>query len=161
MRARAEREFAELGRLEAADGEMTPEAFLDELGELLWRDAGIIRDDAGLREALSELAALREQIGDLRIDGDRTTRSFELAVDLGFSLAVAEAMLRTALERTESRGAHYRADYPEPDEMFRENLVVSDGKYGMAIRRRSIREPSDLVQDALDEHHELDYHHLE
>jgi succinate dehydrogenase / fumarate reductase flavoprotein subunit len=161
MRARAEREFAELTQLEAAAGATTPEELLDELGELLWEDAGIIRDDEGLRDALSGLETLRDRIRDLRIEGDRTTRSFELAVDLGFSFAVAEATLRTALERTESRGAHYRADYPDLDGQFRENLVVSDGDHGMAIRRRSVAEPSKPVQKALDEHHELDYHHLE
>jgi len=161
MRARAEREFAALARLEAADGGSTPEELLDELGEILWTDAGIIRDDEGLRQALSELRAVRNRVGELRIEGDRTSRAFELAVDLGFSLAVAESTVRTALERTESRGAHYRADYPELDEQFRENLVVSDGQQGPAIRRRSVGEPSQPVQEALDERHELDYHHLE
>ncbi|MEA1930282.1 MAG: FAD-dependent oxidoreductase [Euryarchaeota archaeon] len=161
MRARAEREFAALARLEAADGGSTPAELLDELGEILWQDAGIIRDDEGLRQALSELQALRNRIRDLRIEGDRTSRAFELAVDLGFSLAVAESTVRTALERTESRGAHYRADYPAPDEQFRENLVVSDGPQGPAIRRRSVGTPSAPVQEALDERHELDYHHLE
>jgi Succinate dehydrogenase/fumarate reductase, flavoprotein subunit len=161
MRAQAEREFAGLTQLEAADGATTAEELLDDLGELLWRDAGIIRDEAGLREAVSELETLRDRISELRIEGDRTTRSFELAVDLGFSLAVAEATLRTALERTESRGAHYRSDYPEMDNQFRESLIVSDGKRGIAIRRRPVAEPSKPVQAALDEHHELDYHHLE
>ena len=161
MRAHAEREFAALTRLEAADGESTPEDLLAELGEILQRDAGIIRDDEGLRRALASLYDLRERVDDLRVDGDRTSRSFELAVDLGFSLTVAEATIRTALERTESRGAHYRADYPEADETFRETLVVSDSDRGLAIRRRSVGDPSEPVQQALDEQHELDYHHLE
>ncbi|MFO7833584.1 MAG: FAD-dependent oxidoreductase [Halohasta sp.] len=161
MRSRAEREFAALARLEAADGGSTPEELLDELGEILWQNAGIIRDDEGLRRALSELQALRGRVDDLRVDGDRTSRAFELAVDLGFSLSVAESTVRTALERTESRGAHFRADYPDRDDQFRENLVVSDSPQGPAIRRRSVGEPSKPVQQALDERHELDYHHLE
>ena len=161
MRAHAEREFAALARLESADGESTPEALLDDLGECLQRDVGITRDDEGLRRSLAGLHDLRERVGDLRIEGDRTSRSFELAVDLGFSLAVAEATVRAALERTESRGAHYRADYPEADETFRETLVVSDGDRGLALRRRSVGEPSAPVQEALAEQHELDYHHLE
>jgi succinate dehydrogenase / fumarate reductase flavoprotein subunit len=47
------------------------------------------------------------------------------------------------------------------DNQFRESLIVSDGKRGIAIRRRPVAEPSKPVQAALDEHHELDYHHLE
>ena len=161
MRAHAEREFAALARLETADGKPTPKDLLDELGEVLQRDAGIIRDDERLRRALTSIRGLRDSVDDLRIEGDRTSRNFELAVDLGFSLAVAEATVRTALERIESRGAHYRADYPEPDETFRENLIVSDGDRGLAIRRRSVGQPSEPVREALDEQHELDYHHLE
>ena len=161
MRAQAEREFAALVRLEAADGETTPEELLDDLGELLWETAGIIRETEGLSRGLAALQSFRERVADLRIDGDRTSRTFELAVDLGFSLAVAESTLRTALERTESRGAHYRADYPDQDEQFHENLIVSDGPTGMAIRRRPVGEPSAPIQQALDEHYELDYHHLE
>ena len=161
MQAHAEREFAALARLESADGESTPEDLLADLGDLLQQDAGITRDDEGLRRALASLYELRERVDDLRVEGNRTSRSFEFAVDLGFSLAVAEATVGTALERTESRGAHYRADYPEADETFRENLVVSEGDRGLAIRRRSVGHPSEPVQQALAEQHELDYHHLE
>ena len=161
MRARAEREFAALAALEAAGGGSTPGELLEDLGRALQEDAGIVRDDEGLGRALASIHDLRERVGDLRVEGDRTGRSFELAVDLGFSLTVAEATVRTALERTESRGAHARADYPEADAAFRESLVVSDGDHGMAIRRRAVGDPSPPVQEALDERHSLDYHHLE
>ena len=161
MRAAAEREFAALTRLEAADGGTTPEALLDELGELLWSHAGIIRTGEELQAGLDELAALRARLDDLTVEGDRTSRSFELAVDLGFSLTVAEATLRGALERTESRGAHYRADCPELVDEFQQNIVVSDGEDGLRLRKRSVGHPSEPIQAALDAHYELDYHHLE
>jgi succinate dehydrogenase / fumarate reductase, flavoprotein subunit len=70
-------------------------------------------------------------------------------------------VFRTALERTESRGAHYRTDYSETASDWRANLVVSTGTDGRSIRRRGVGEPSEPVQDALDEGYELDYHHLE
>jgi len=108
MRTQAEQEFAALSRLEAADGESTPETVLEDLGELLWTHAGIIRTGEELQAGLDELALLQDRVADLAVTGDRTSRSFELAVDLGFSLTVAEATLRGALERAESRGAHYR-----------------------------------------------------
>ncbi|MDG5761629.1 FAD-dependent oxidoreductase [Natronococcus sp. A-GB1] len=161
QRALAEREFRALETLSAADGEHTPEALLEELGELLWEHAGILRDEAGLREGLERLDELRARTADLRVDGDRTSRSFEYAVDLSVSLTAAEVLLRTALERTESRGAHYRTDYPEAASDWQANLVVSVDDGGFSIRRRGVGEPSESVREALEEGYELDYHHLE
>ncbi|WP_394743227.1 L-aspartate oxidase [Natronococcus roseus] len=161
QRALAEREFRALETLSAADGEYTPEALLEELGELLWEHAGILRDEAGLREGLERLGELRARTADLRVDGDRTSRSFEYAVDLSVSLTAAEVLLRTALERTESRGAHYRTDYPETASDWQTNLVVSVDDGGFSIRRRGVGEPSESVREALEEGYELDYHHLE
>ncbi len=161
QRALAERELRALTQLEAADGRHTPETLLAELGEILWDHAGILRDESALREGLERLALLRDRTGSLRVDGDRTSRSFEYAVDLSFSLTVADTLFRTALERTESRGAHYRTDHPKTEAGWRVNLLLSAGERGTEIRRRGVGEPSEPVQNALDEGYELDYHHLE
>ena len=161
MRAEAEREFTALSRLESADGGITPEQLLEELGELLWSHAGIIRTDEELQAGLDQLAVIQERVADLAVEGNRTSRSFELAVDLGFSLTVAEATLRGAHERTESRGAHYRADCPDRIEEFQQNIIVSDGETGLRLETRAVGQPSEAVQTALDGQYELDYHHLE
>jgi succinate dehydrogenase / fumarate reductase flavoprotein subunit len=161
QRALAEREFRSLAALATADGDETPAGLLADLREILGEHAGIVRDADGLRAGLDELAALRERTAALGVDGDRTGRSFEFAVDLSFGLTVAEVLLRTALEREESRGAHYRSDFPERDPSFRENILVSGGDGGLSLRRRTPGEPSADVQAALDAEHSLDYHHLE
>ena len=70
-------------------------------------------------------------------------------------------MLRGALERTESRGAHYRTDYPDTDDTWRVNLVMSEEPAGLELWTRGVAEPSPDVQDAVDTGYELDYHHLE
>lgn len=161
QRTLAEREFRALEALADADGDVAPKTLLDDLGELLWNHAGILRDEAGLRAGLEELEALRARTADLDVDGGLTSKSFEYAVDLSVSLTVAEAMLHTALERTESRGAHYRTDYPETDGEWRVNLLVSVEDGELSLRRRGIGDPSPPVQEALEEGYELDYHHLE
>lgn len=161
QRALAEREFEALRELADSDGTVTPTALLADLSDLLWDHAGILRDEAGLREGLAKLDALRERTADLRVEGDRTSKSFEYAVDLSTSLTVAEAMLRAALERTESRGAHYRTDYPDMADDWRVNLVVTAGTEGLSFHRRGVGDPSPAVRAALESDHELDYHHLE
>ena len=161
MRALARREFAALEGLEASDGDVTPEELHEAFGELMWEHAGILRDEESLKAGLERLQDLRERTADLRVDGDRTSLAFEYAVDLSFTFTVGEAILRGALEREESRGAHFREDFTETDEAWRTNILVDRGDTGMELTTRGVGEPSPEVQAAIDEGHELDYHHLE
>ena len=90
------------------------EAWIAELQELMWRDAGLLRDETGLRRAQAGLAALRE-----RSPLGVTRREVE-ARNL---LAVAEVMVQAALGREESRGAHYRTDFPTKASVERHSVV--------------------------------------
>ncbi len=156
----AEREIAGLNALTTADGDADPKELITDLGLLVDEHAGIRRDADTLEAGLEQLATLRDRAADIGIDGDQTSRAFEFAIDLSFSLELAELLLRTARERAESRGAHYRTDYPERDPAFRSNLLVTDPET-LAIERQPVSDPSQAVTDALAEGHELDYHHLE
>ncbi|MCJ0618280.1 FAD-binding protein [Haloarcula hispanica] len=161
QRAIAEREFQSLRELEASDGDETPEQLLADLGDLLWEHAGILRTDESVSAGLEKLRNLRERTGNMHVDGDRTSLSFELAVDLSFSLTVAEALLLGARKRDESRGAHYRTDAPDVDPDWRRNILVDRGDTGLELTTRGVAEPSDEVSEAVDVGYELDYHHLE
>ncbi|KOX97635.1 L-aspartate oxidase [Halorubrum tropicale] len=153
--------LADLRAMADSDGENEVDAVLADLGELMWDHTGILRDESSLREGLDRLADVRDRAADLRV-GPVTSESFELAVDLGFMIVAAEAVLRGALEREESRGAHYRTDFPDRDPDWRRNLYFDAPDVGgMALRSEPVDEPSEAVQAALDEGHELDYHQLE
>ena len=153
--------IADLAATENRGGEHDPEALLDELRDLMWEHAGILRDEQSLQEGISRLDAIREKAADLQVGGP-TDRSFELAVDLGFSLTVAEAVLRGASERTESRGAHYRTDCPDSDGEWRQNVLFEPSDIGGMKRSTApVAEPSDAVREALNAGYELDYHQLE
>ncbi len=92
------------------------EGWIAELQSLMWRDAGLLRDAAGLRRAQAGLAALQatQPVG--------MTRK---ALEARNLLMVAEAIVQAALGREESRGAHYRTDYPERASVARHSVVRS------------------------------------
>jgi succinate dehydrogenase / fumarate reductase flavoprotein subunit len=171
LHASARVHLLDLDRLAGHDGTHDPGALLDEIRDLLWDTAGIRRTDEGLADGLARLRAVRERASDLavadraeRLDlgGDITSVDFELAIDLEFMLVVAEAILRGARERTESRGAHFRTAHPETDPDWRRNLRYERDSVGaMRLTTADVGEPSEAVRAALAAGHELDYHQLE
>lgn len=161
MRAQAERHLGDLLELETADGDVAPKELIDDLRGMLAESASILRNDEQLAEGLSELDRLRDRADELGIDGDRTSRDFEFALDLSFMVITAEALLRSARLRIESRGAHYRTDHEDTDDDWRRNVLVRQSDDEMELGTRAAGQPSDTVQEPINEDHELDYHHLE
>ena len=142
-------------------GDTDVETVLAEFRDLMWQHTGILRDESSLRRGLERLETVRAEMSNVRVGGV-TSRSFELTIDLGFMLTAAEAVLRGARERTESRGAHYRTDYPGTDPDWRRNVCFERADVGgMVPSTDPVDAPSDAVQSALDAGYELDYHQLE
>ncbi|HEV3311701.1 MAG TPA: FAD-dependent oxidoreductase [Chloroflexota bacterium] len=87
------------------------------LQEIMADKVGIARDQTGLESGLRAILELREQAGHIAVTGGTTYNpAWNIARDDLFMLTVAEAITRSAIERTESRGAHWRLDYPEKSE---------------------------------------------
>jgi fumarate reductase flavoprotein subunit len=80
--------------------------------------AGIYRDEEGLQQGLDELADLRERFARVSLDDRSLTFNTELVqyLELENVVELAEVILRSALQRRESRGAHQRTDHPERDD---------------------------------------------
>ncbi len=93
---------------------------LAQLRDLMWRDAGIVRSDTGLKEADAQLTKIAAQASLLIKD------SFCVPVlELRNMLTVAKLIITCASRRLESRGLHYNRDHPFPDERFEKDTVVS------------------------------------
>jgi succinate dehydrogenase / fumarate reductase flavoprotein subunit len=102
--------------LERADGE-DPYAIQRDLQEMMGRLVGIFRIEADLDEAIMALADLRKRWANVRATGGRAYNpGWNLVFELGNLLTVSEAVARSALLRTESRGAHSRLDHPATDD---------------------------------------------
>ncbi len=96
------------------DGAMA--AWIAELRTLMWRDAGLLRDAAGLRRAQDALKELAKRMP------DGITR---LAIEARSLHTVATVIVASALAREESRGAHYRNDFPQRDKIACHSVMES------------------------------------
>jgi succinate dehydrogenase / fumarate reductase flavoprotein subunit len=107
----------ELARpLEREAGE-NPYDLQRDLQDTMQRLVGIFRVEADLQEAITEVAGLRARWPGLAVRGGRRFNpGWNLVFELRNLLVVSEAITRLALQRTESRGAHSRLDFPETDD---------------------------------------------
>jgi succinate dehydrogenase / fumarate reductase flavoprotein subunit len=132
---------------ERGDGE-NPFKVQHDLQAMMQDLVGIVRSEGEMRRALECLRALADRAGRAAVNGHRAYNTgWHTALDLPNLLVVSEAITHSALERRESRGAHFRDDYPEKVPEFGSvNIVVrkrADG--GMQVKRRPIPEmPQEL-----------------
>jgi succinate dehydrogenase / fumarate reductase, flavoprotein subunit len=155
-------EAERLERLATVEGQHDPQALTEELRDVMARHAGIVRNASLLEEGLERLASLRERSASLDVRAGPTSDAFVVALNLQFMLPVAETVLRGALLRRESRGAHYRDDAPDrDDERWRETILYRLDHDAIQLDTAPIGPVHPDIGRALDEQHELDYHHLE
>ncbi len=125
-----------------------------ELQDLMQNQVGIVRNDGELRGALEALQRLQERVKRVEAQGNREYNSgWHTALDLRNLMTVAEAVTRAAIERQESRGAHFREDHLGKDEEWgRTMLVIRQGDDGaMELHREAIPAPREDLQRIIDE----------
>jgi succinate dehydrogenase / fumarate reductase flavoprotein subunit len=105
-------------RLLAVNGSRTVDTFHRALGHIMWEHCGMARTDAGLREAIGKIRALREEFAaDVRVPGEGADLNQELekAGRVTDYFELGELMCRDALERRESCGGHFREEFQTAD----------------------------------------------
>ena len=121
-----------------------------DLQETMQDLVGIVRTEQEMLRALDEIASLKERARRVSVDGNREyNNGWHTALDLANLLTVSEAITRAALERKESRGGHFREDYPDKVKTFGGlNIIVRRGPRGeMQVLGENIPEmPAELKQ---------------
>ena len=142
--------------LNRPDGE-SPYKLQAEIQDVMSNHAPIVRDGPGLTAGLQKIEDLWGR-ATVCGTGGSSTRIFNpgwhTARDLRSMLVNAEALLRSALARKESRGAHARSDFSNPDEQLASvNFVVEKTLGGMSVRAEPRRSMPDYLADVVQHSH--------
>jgi succinate dehydrogenase / fumarate reductase flavoprotein subunit len=124
------------------------------LQDMMQQLVGIVRNETEMLRAFEYLQMMRKRAADVRVTGNREYNAgWHTAMDLNNLLTVSEAVTIAALERKESRGAHFREDYPQKDEKNGKfNLVIFKGKDGqMEIKKESLPEMREDLKKIIEE----------
>ncbi len=119
-----------------------------DLQELMQDLVGIVRREEEMQRALVRLQQLKERANKVAVVGNREYNGgWHTALDLHNLISVSEMITRAAIERKESRGAHFREDYPSKnDAVGKCNIIVRrNGSGEMEVKREPLKEmPAEL-----------------
>ena len=136
------------------DGDENPYQIHQELQEIMESHAGIVRTGEELEKGIRKLEELEKRLPKMHAKGERKYNpGWHLCLDLHNMIITSLALSRAALERTESRGAHTRLDYPDyDDELGKVNMIVRPGPGGMSVVKSPLLEmPAELNDYVLKE----------
>jgi len=110
------------------------------LQEMMQDLVGIVRQEKEMLEALEGIRQLKARAERIGVAGNREYNpGWHTAIDLNNLLTVSEMVTKAALERKESRGAHFRDDYPTKDDKFGSfNIAICKSATG---EMQIVREP--------------------
>ncbi|MFZ0326092.1 MAG: FAD-dependent oxidoreductase [Nitrososphaeraceae archaeon] len=152
-----------------------PINFRNEIQELMKQNAGIVREQIRLQNGLKRILELKNEfysnkdninIKEFQIDNNNNFENVVLSWQVKSSLIACEAIIRSALMRQESRGAHYRSDFPKiDDECWHVNIYcrkeakgVSTVAAEMVLFKQNVKEIEGPLADFLKSHVKAAHH---
>jgi succinate dehydrogenase/fumarate reductase flavoprotein subunit len=107
------------------------------IGQILWKKSGILRDRKGLESAMGSLQRVRDEI--LPQINTETSKEILEKMEVENAILVGEMITRCAMMREESRGAHFRKDFPKVDDQrWRGNIFLKRSGDGMLLEFRPL-----------------------
>lgn len=111
------------------DGNIKPQELKKRIKQLMWEKVSIIRNEKNLNEALKELMEMEKSLNDLKVeDKKQYNTDLQTALEVINMVQIATLVVKSAILRRESRGAHYREDYPETKDEWKKSIVLNKNK---------------------------------
>jgi succinate dehydrogenase / fumarate reductase flavoprotein subunit len=127
----------------AQTGGENPYAVQTALQDMMQSLVGIVRTESEMQRALAELTSLKARAARAAVTGHREYNpGWHTALDLRHLLTVSEAITRSAIERKESRGGHFREDFPDKVAEFGTFNIVTTKAPGGAMEVRRLPNPA-------------------
>ena len=139
-----------------------PITFRNEIQEIMKQNAGIIREETRLQNGLKRILELKKEfyskdniLKEFKIENEEVV----LTLEVKSSLVVSEAIIRSALIRQESRGAHYRSDFPQlDDEKWKVNIYCRAERKEMVLFKESVKEIKGPLLDLVKTYVKAEHH---
>ena len=111
------------------DGSIKPQELKKRVKKLMWEKVSIIRNEKNLNEALKELMEMEKSLNELKVeDKKQYNTDLQTALEVINMIQIATLVVKSAILRRESRGAHFREDYPETKDEWKKSIVLNKNK---------------------------------
>ena len=116
-------------------GSIKPMEFKNNIKKLMWKKVAIVRDEKTLNEALKELQEMQDDLKDLDVAGkSQYNTDLVTALEVINMVEICILSVKSAILRRESRGAHFRSDFPETKDEWKKSIVLSKNKIEFEAR---------------------------
>ena len=107
-------------------GSIKPREFKNNIKKLMWEKVAIVRDEKTLNEALAELHKMQKELVNLDVS-DKTQYNTDLvtALEVINMVEICILTVKSAIIRRESRGAHFRSDFPESKDEWKKSIIIN------------------------------------
>jgi succinate dehydrogenase / fumarate reductase flavoprotein subunit len=135
-----ERISSQLGRL-MKQGREKGDALRRRMQTVMMEYGSVFRNEAGLKKGIDEIRILKERYQEVGVSNSNKSFNYELmeTIELGHQLDLAEAILVSALHRRESRGSHWREDFPKrDDDSYLKHTLIFHTQRGLEVRYKPV-----------------------
>ncbi len=116
-------------------GSVKPKEFKNRIKNLMWEKVAIVREEKTLNEALGELLEMQKELVNLDVsDKKQYNTDLVTALEVINMVEICILTVKSAIIRRESRGAHFRSDFPETKDEWKKSIIINKNKIEFEAR---------------------------